>query len=517
MATIDNAPSPPLDLIAAYNGIITIATTQATGTVAARTTRPRAAPQTPPDWLTLNPPPTSSYNGLLPPHRQNLYELAWAIPGNPAINFRIPPTTGVQRTTYGNRSNQSIRTSALAAGYYLALRFQRLSTPQGLDAFAQARAAEILRGVFPTQYWQPCEPAGRTIDCTFPASADDDTTPPIEYYDPANRRTAPSYTTISQRYPETEATPGTSTPPPGFLGQTILGRFTDIYHASLVQSFSLPRTIYPWEWVPCFAQCSASHQVTANNRPTRIQFSSKHKPHWLSDSASSWIGNAPLDADARFWEHNYALPPDAPPGYAQARNSNYILDLNINATIHSDDQAALTTIALNSSCAPARGRYYADSTQIQVDYDNQATVWLARGKDELDDPYAAPGAPPGLPTPFQPRIHTSTVSPTNGTTGYHTTDQPGISSVRPGTMMIFKHATRDLYMPVPVITRWDGMSTLTIPRLADRGYPRDGISYTATSCYDPYGKPLYFPGTLSQSQIIDRYVNNRLRRYPSAP
>lgn len=303
----------------------------------------------------------------------------------PRQRFHTPPGVNVAQNL--NQPGTTIRESAIDAATWLALNWPKHAQRDGIDNFIAARYTEIMARSWNPTYWEQATPLETVAEVTVPTSIHDPVQTTPGFYDPTKQRSKTTYGAAGQPYPLPPPGATMPEPSPGYKGAVSDNHYRDLYLASLLEDFALPRSFRISELPPVFAAVTATWTVDADKTPTQIQFSARHRPVFQNVDDPNINDPEPIDKVGRFLNWTHKLPAGGALNYHATITRAFLLDCNLSAAYADAKTGSCSRLRLKQTCAAARGRYHSDSATISVEFAATSDVWMAKTSN---DPQAAP-------------------------------------------------------------------------------------------------------------------------------
>lgn len=304
---------------------------------------------------------------------------------NPRERFHTPKGVTVPQNL--DQAGTTIRESAMDAATWLALNWPKAAAAAGIDNFIAARYIEIMARNWNPTYWEQATPLETFAEVTVPTSIHDPVQASPGFYDPTKQRSKTTYGAAGQPYPLPATGTPMPAPSPGYKGAVSDNHFRDLYLASLLEDFSLPRDFSLSELPPVFASVTATWIVDADKTPTQIQFSARHRPVFQNIDDPDINDPQPIDIVGRFLNWTHKLPTGGALNYHATMTRAFLLDCNLSAAYKDAKTGSCSRLRLKQTCAAARGRYHSNSATISVQFSATSDVWMAKTSN---DPGATP-------------------------------------------------------------------------------------------------------------------------------
>jgi hypothetical protein len=302
------------------------------------------------------------------------------MPGDPP--YEAPRTTGNDDAPLRVflPASQNIPTSARQAAQWIADHHPEAVAAVGYDQFINDRIDDILQGIFRYEYWEQAEWVADHCETSIPDVVENPVqqNPPLG--DPNRKRSKPSWTNkpLRYNYDDADGTPGKEKP--GYTGKTESKVFKDKRHTALASEFKLPREMAENEYIPIFTFSRSTTRVRASKRPTKVQFATKTHCVLCDEDHPDRYDSRPIEIASRYYGLNYPMPSDPPPDFDGSIDREYTIDVNVQAAWRCNKDSHASHCIVKQAPAPSRGIYFADSDEIETDFDAEHDVYMARDR-----------------------------------------------------------------------------------------------------------------------------------------
>lgn len=313
-------------------------------------------------------------------------EAAWAADDKQAadtreLNRKAPKAPRKGRTSKFTPDTQ-IQQLAYNAANWLADHHSKEVKKVGRPVFLAQRVNEILAGIFPEQFWEPCPMVEEQTMKALPTIDYNAPQPPEKFITPGSKNTVCKYTTCT---PDTgNASNAGYTNPYGF--------FVDLFSKQKNYKFEIPKPLWSVPRRPLFSRHKATWDV-AYSHDNRQSFSNLYKASLAASADAFRLESEAVDQRGRFYYWHKKCPPLDPATLRAHMERSFVVDANYNAWDDGYDDNAGGFALIQVAPAPPRGTYRYLSLSVFVDQSNEIALFVGKPDDEHD-----PACGPYVPT-----------------------------------------------------------------------------------------------------------------------
>lgn len=296
-------------------------------------------------------------------------------PGDSVIASLQP---GARKPSAEPRLSEYSRMATKAAGWLAERWYPGVQRLERSALFARLRA-DLAAQQFDPDYWLTVTPTDNQTWYAEPTILPFDGVLDPHYFDPSNRPTQSAWNNPSAQYPTPPFPTSAPQPSPGMHGLTVAGYFQDAWLANQVFTFPVPVTISAVAPRPALLLLELAIRATASKAGNRAWFTVQHRVEWHVAAQ-----NPGLTRMLTWYEHAHfftgALPPANPQGWAH--DVTYTALRDTITPLHGSAAQPWDTCTVTVGVPPTQGRYYSNSTFVNVAFDCVPRLLLPRRPED---------------------------------------------------------------------------------------------------------------------------------------